>query len=149
MMNQLLLFFPVIVPVIAPPIAPFYCRRCPSKQVTSCITSNSVRSAGTIFITTGSGKNILKIIFTEQFFIKATIFCCLDVFSVRPSQIFQVQVKIPTMCLCFQTIFPFLVTDTIHQQNFLLIVKIIFNFEGSRSKYTRKIQIFIDCEPNL
>ena len=55
---------------------------------------NYLRSVGTVVITT---ENSLKVIFTEQFLTKATIFCCLNVFSVRPLQIFQVQSKISTM----------------------------------------------------
>ena len=44
-------------------------------------------------ITTESGLNSLKVIFTKQFLTKVTIFRCLDVCSVRPPQIFQVQAK--------------------------------------------------------
>ena len=51
----------------------------------------------TIFITTESGYNSLKVIFTKHFLTKATIFCCFDVFSVRPPQTFQVQAKISTI----------------------------------------------------
>ena len=40
-----------------------------------------------------SGENSLKVVFTEQFLTKATTFCCFDVFSVRPPQIFQFQTK--------------------------------------------------------
>ena len=58
---------------------------------------NCLRSVGTIVITTESGLNSLKVIFTKQFLTKTTIFRCFDVFFVRPPQIFQVQAKISTI----------------------------------------------------
>ena len=63
---------------------------------------NCLRSIGTIFITTEIGQNSLKVIFTEQFFTKATIFRCFDVFLLLPPQILQVQGKISTMRPVFQ-----------------------------------------------
>ena len=81
---------------------------------------NCLRSVSTIIITTGSGWNRLKVIFTQQFLTKATIFCCFDVYAVRPFQIFQVQAKISTIRPCFQTIFPFLMIMFLAKlQNFL------------------------------
>ena len=58
---------------------------------------NCLRSVGTIVITTESGFNSLKVIFTEQFLTKTTIFRCFDVLSARSPQIFQVQAKISTI----------------------------------------------------
>ena len=58
---------------------------------------NCFRSIDTIVITTENGYNNFKVIFTKQFFTKATIFRCLGVFSVRPPQIFQVQTEISTI----------------------------------------------------
>ena len=55
---------------------------------------NSLRSIGTIVITRESFWNSLKAIFTEQFIIKVAVFCCFDVFCLRPPQIFQGQAKI-------------------------------------------------------
>ena len=60
-----------------------------------------IRSAGTIVITTESGQNNLKVISTKQFLTKTTIFRCFDVFSVRPTKIFQVQAKISTIRAAF------------------------------------------------
>ena len=57
---------------------------------------NCLGSVWTIVMTTESGWNSLKVIFTKQFFTKATIFCCFDVFSAQPPQIFQAQAKIST-----------------------------------------------------
>ena len=57
---------------------------------------NCLRSPDTMVITTESGLNSLKIIFTMQFLPKITIFRCFDVSSVWPLQIFQVQAKIST-----------------------------------------------------
>ena len=37
----------------------------------------------------------MKVIFTKQFVIKSTIFCCFDVFSVRLPPMIHVQTKIP------------------------------------------------------
>ena len=51
--------------------------------------------------------------FTKQFFTKAAIFRCFDVFSARPLQICQIQAKISTVRPVFSdysTIFLFLVT---------------------------------------
>ena len=53
-------------------------------------------------ITTESGLNSLKVIFTKQFLTKVTIFCCFDVCSVQPPQIFHIQAKISTV----QPVFP-------------------------------------------
>ena len=55
---------------------------------------NCLRSRGTMVITTQSGWNSLKVIFTEQFLTKVAIFRCFDVYSVLPPQIFQAQAKI-------------------------------------------------------
>ena len=62
---------------------------------------NCLRSLETMVITTESGWNTLKFIFTEQFVIKVAILCCFDVWSVRPPQIFHVQAKISTVRLVF------------------------------------------------
>ena len=48
----------------------------------------------TMVVTTRSGYNSLKVIFTKQLLTKVTIFCCCDVCSVQPPQIFKVQAKI-------------------------------------------------------
>ena len=63
---------------------------------------NCLRSVGTLVITTESDQNSLKVIFTERFLTKGSIFWCFDVFSVWPPQIFQVQAKISTI----QPLFP-------------------------------------------
>ena len=48
-------------------------------------------------MTAESGLSSLKVIFTEQFPAKVTIFRCFDVCSVLPPQIIQVQAKISTV----------------------------------------------------
>ena len=48
---------------------------------------NFLRSLATMVITTESGQNSLKVIFTEQFLAKVAIFRCFDVCSVWPPQI--------------------------------------------------------------
>ena len=71
--------------------------QCPCANLLNCL-----RSVGTKVVTTEIGQNSLKVIFIKQFLTKPTIFCCFDVFFVRPPQICQVQVKISTM----QPLFP-------------------------------------------
>ena len=58
---------------------------------------NCLRSVGIIVLTTESGLNSLKVVFTGKLPTKASICQCFDVFSVRPPQIFQVQVKISSI----------------------------------------------------
>ena len=61
---------------------------------------NCLRRVGTIVVTTESGLNSLKVIFTTKYFtetLKAAISRCFDVFPVRASQKFQVQVKMSTL----------------------------------------------------
>ena len=55
------------------------------------------RSVGTMVITTESGYNCLKVIFTEQFLTKVTFFCYFEVGSVQSPWIFQVQAKTSTV----------------------------------------------------
>ena len=78
-------------------------------------------SLDTVMITTKSGQNTVKVIFTEQFLTKVAIFRCFDVCSVRPPQIFQVQTKKQQYGPCFQTIFPFLMTMFLFV-NFIVIL---------------------------
>ena len=62
---------------------------------------NLRRSLDTMVITTESDWKSVKVIFTQQFLAKVAIFCCFDVCSVRPPQIFQVQAKISTVLPVF------------------------------------------------
>ena len=71
--------------------------QCPCANLLNCL-----RSVSTKVVTTEIGQNSLEVIFIKQFLTKPTIFCCFDVFFVRPPQICQVQVKISTI----QTVFP-------------------------------------------
>ena len=58
---------------------------------------NWFRSVGTIVITTGSDQNSLKIISRSNSSQKPLFYCCFDLFSVQPPQIFQAQAKISTI----------------------------------------------------
>ena len=49
----------------------------------------------------------------KKFLTKATTFCCFQVCSVQPPQIFQVQAKTPTIRPSFQTIILFLMTGVL------------------------------------
>ena len=51
---------------------------------------NCLRSVGTMVMTTESGSNSLRVIFTKQFLTRATVFRCFDVCPVQSPQIFQV-----------------------------------------------------------
>ena len=64
---------------------------------------NCFRSLCTMVITTESGWNSIKVIFTEQFFTKVAFFCSFFMFwyYVRPPKISQVQAKILTVRLVF------------------------------------------------
>ena len=55
---------------------------------------NCLKSVETMVITTEKDQNSLKVIFAKHFLRKANIFCCFDLCSVCPPQIFQVQAKI-------------------------------------------------------
>ena len=60
-----------------------------------------LRKLDTMAITTESGQNSFKVIFTAQLLTNVAIFCCFDVCSLHLPQIFQVQAKILTVRLVF------------------------------------------------
>ena len=62
---------------------------------------NFLRTLCTMIITTESGQDSLRVVFTEQLLVKVIIFRCFDVSSVQPTQIFQVQAKISAVRLVF------------------------------------------------
>ena len=87
----------------------------------------------------------LKIIFTEQFLTKSSIFCFVDVFFVWPPSIFQGQAKHQKYSPCFKTIFPFLITMkkrmsiAIYVDIYIYLSYNICDEKDSKSKRFRKL----------